>query len=265
MVSAVAPPVAGHHVLVYHSVVPEPWHDPYEMTVSVPRFEEQMAVLSRAAKVVSLDGAGPGCVSVCFDDGFADSVSRALPVLRHYRMVPTLFVIVEATERGRFTHLPAPPPGREWSAPATWNELAQWVGEGFRIGLHGWDHTSFTAHSLSDLRSQLRRAVSVLEDRLGYPVEDLAYPYGDYGHVGPRTAGLVRELGFKRAYTAIAGANRPSTSPMLLKRLRMTEWDSATFVRRKIEGRFAFYGAYQRLRYLVMASRAGAYGTVRRG
>lgn len=251
LASAVALRVDGHHILVYHSIVREPWNDPYEMTVSLSRFEEQVAVLS-GAKVVALDAALPGGVSVTFDDGFSDNVALALPVLQRHEIPATLFVVVEAVQEGRFTHLPAPPAGRQWSAPATWNDLTEWVRMGLRVGLHGWEHTPFTTQMRHVLRSQLQRGVKTLEDRLGCPVEDLAYPYGDYRHCSPAIADLVGELGFKRAYTGVAGPNRSGTPRTLLRRVRVTEWDDARYMRRKIEGRFDFYGTYQWIRHLIV-------------
>ena len=88
-------------VLMYHSV--EPYQaDPYFVTVSPPRFEQQMRWLARrglrgvsmgdllAARAV---GAGKGLVGLTFDDGYADFARHALPVLRRFGFGATMFVI----------------------------------------------------------------------------------------------------------------------------------------------------------------------------
>ncbi len=88
-------------VLMYHSV--EPYQaDPYLVTVSPPRFEQQMRWLARrglrgtsvrdllAARAA---GAGKGLVGLTFDDGYADFARHALPVLQRFGFGATVFVI----------------------------------------------------------------------------------------------------------------------------------------------------------------------------
>ncbi len=88
-------------VLMYHSV--EPYQaDPYLVTVSPPRFGQQMRWLARRGlRGVSMRdllaaraaGAGKGLVGLTFDDGYADFARHALPVLRRYGFGATMFVI----------------------------------------------------------------------------------------------------------------------------------------------------------------------------
>lgn len=85
-------------VLLYHRVA-EGFPDPWSLCVSPPHFREQMAVL-RARGVRPLDGlVGDLAVdrrhrapSVTFDDGYADFVHTARPILREHGIPTTLFV-----------------------------------------------------------------------------------------------------------------------------------------------------------------------------
>ncbi len=251
LASAAMPARPGHRVLVYHSIVDQPWHDADEMTVSRARLEAQLDAMGRRVGVVPLEAGRAGTVSLTFDDGFSDNVTLALPVLARRGLTATLFVIVEAVGASAFRHLPAPPAGRQWARPVGWDELRRWVGAGFGIGLHGWDHTAFTAQAPAVLRPRLERGRKTLEDRLGIRVEDLAYPYGDYPHFDGDLAAMVAAMGFRRAYTLVAGRNAGRTPPTVLRRIRMSEWDDDELVGRKVEGRFDFLGAYQRLRHAV--------------
>jgi peptidoglycan/xylan/chitin deacetylase (PgdA/CDA1 family) len=248
-VSGVMPPRRGHHVLVYHSIVAEPWNDAYEMTVSAERFTEQLRALNQRGGVVPLAAAGDTTVSLTFDDGFADNVTRALPRLVELGLPATLFVIVDAVGRTTFDFLPTAPPGRAWSAPVSWSALKDWTAAGLSIGLHGWDHTAFTELPATVLRERLERGKRTLEDRLGVPVDDVAYPYGDLKHFDARVLAVAAEAGFQRGYTAVAGPNGADTPAMALLRIRMTERDDPSFVRRKADGRFDFYGVYQVARH----------------
>ena len=77
-------------VLMYHSVTPYQ-EDPYLVTVSPQRFEQQMQWLrQRGLRGTSLgellgahrNGAARGLVGLTFDDGYVDFVTYVLPTLR---------------------------------------------------------------------------------------------------------------------------------------------------------------------------------------
>ena len=88
-------------ILMYHSVTPHE-EDPYRVTVSPARFEQQMRWLHgrgfRGASVREVldaraSGRGQGLVGLTFDDGYADFAEYALPVLKRYGFSATLYVI----------------------------------------------------------------------------------------------------------------------------------------------------------------------------
>jgi peptidoglycan/xylan/chitin deacetylase (PgdA/CDA1 family) len=91
------PPV----VLLYHRVA-ELEFDPWEVAVSPGTFESQLAMLSRRFKAVSLGRlradlvAGrlePRTVAVSFDDGYADNLTVAKPLLERFGVPATVFVV----------------------------------------------------------------------------------------------------------------------------------------------------------------------------
>jgi peptidoglycan/xylan/chitin deacetylase (PgdA/CDA1 family) len=87
-------------ILLYHRIATPPW-DPWNMSVSPEHFEQQLALLSRVADVVPLSTlhsrlrAGRGgrpAVAVTFDDGYADNLHVALPLLERYEIPATVFL-----------------------------------------------------------------------------------------------------------------------------------------------------------------------------
>jgi peptidoglycan/xylan/chitin deacetylase (PgdA/CDA1 family) len=84
-------------VLMYHRVA-EPRDDPWGLCVSPCRFAEQMEALARGARTVPLAAlpeavaAGRAAVAVTFDDGYADNLSAALPVLERHGIPATVFL-----------------------------------------------------------------------------------------------------------------------------------------------------------------------------
>jgi peptidoglycan/xylan/chitin deacetylase (PgdA/CDA1 family) len=90
----------GALILGYHRVAVPVW-DPYEMCVTPQRFAEQLAALRDHAHPMPLpvlvrafaDGTlPPRAVAVTFDDGYADVLTHAKPVLDRYRIPATVFV-----------------------------------------------------------------------------------------------------------------------------------------------------------------------------
>ena len=96
-------------VLCYHRVLPEPdFMRPYEMHAEV--FEQHMAVLRDSFTVLPLanairlmqEGQLPrGAVSITFDDGYADNVTVALPILRKHGLEATVFVAAGFLDGGQ--------------------------------------------------------------------------------------------------------------------------------------------------------------------
>jgi len=99
-------------VLTYHGLIPDAlacraWVPSHYVTVS--RFERQMALLARYGPIVPLgeaiermrngDPAQPPMVCVTFDDGTADNVELALPILERYGHRATFFLTTGLIDR----------------------------------------------------------------------------------------------------------------------------------------------------------------------
>lgn len=106
----------GHHclqgpptILMYHRVAVER-SDPWGLCVSPRNFAEQLDVLSTHASVLPLaqlqrrigDGtAAPGSVAITFDDGYADNLLAAAPLLARLALPATVFVTTGYSDQGR--------------------------------------------------------------------------------------------------------------------------------------------------------------------
>jgi peptidoglycan/xylan/chitin deacetylase (PgdA/CDA1 family) len=87
-------------VLTYHQVA-RPQHDPWALAVAPERFDEQLSVLRKHCVVMSLSRmldawrAGSlvrNAVAVTFDDGYADNLHAALPILERHEVPATFFL-----------------------------------------------------------------------------------------------------------------------------------------------------------------------------
>ncbi len=103
---------AGKHaklsVVIYHRVLSEP--DPLLGGEDISNFEMQLNYLVRNFNVLPLSdaitrlrrGTLPSCaVSITFDDGYADNVEIALPILQKYAITATFFIASGFVDGGR--------------------------------------------------------------------------------------------------------------------------------------------------------------------
>jgi peptidoglycan/xylan/chitin deacetylase (PgdA/CDA1 family) len=87
-------------VLLYHRVATLP-RDPWHLAVSEDSFVEHLSIVRRYARPVPLGvlseehrsgSIRPGTVALTFDDGYADAVDAALPLLEKFDVPATFFV-----------------------------------------------------------------------------------------------------------------------------------------------------------------------------
>ena len=102
-------PRARLSILIFHRVLGQP--DPlFPGEQDIRRFDEVLSWVSKWFQVLPLDeavlrlGAGtlPACAAaITFDDGYADNLTNALPVLQHHGMTATFFVATSFLDGGR--------------------------------------------------------------------------------------------------------------------------------------------------------------------
>ncbi|MFE6710225.1 polysaccharide deacetylase family protein [Streptomyces sp. NPDC057695] len=210
-------------VAMYHSIA-DPADDPYRVTVSPVRFARQLHWLAdRGLRGVSVgelltataEGRAAGLVGLTFDDGYADFVDSALPLLRRHGFTATVYVL----------------PGRlggenTWDADGPRKPLLdedgirRIAGAGMEIGSHGLTHVALTEADDAELADQTRRSRALLEEMTGAAVEGFCYPYG---RVDPRVIQAVRRAGYRYGCAIDPG---PHTSTYALPRVHIGEGDT---------------------------------------
>ncbi len=181
---------------MYHSVTPYEI-DPYLVTVSPLRFEQQLGWLrKRGLRGVSMRellaarqaGSGARLVGLTFDDGYADFVSYALPVLERHGFTATVFPI--AARLGGDNEWDPDGPRKPLMTPEQVREVADL---GMEIGSHGMWHVSLISVTDAELTRELRESRSALQDISGQEVAGFCYPYGD---LNDRVMAAVRKAGY---------------------------------------------------------------------
>ncbi|MEV0484645.1 polysaccharide deacetylase family protein [Streptomyces sp. NPDC050508] len=186
-------------VAMYHSVG-DCSDDPYRITVTPDRLEQQLSWLrGRGLRGVSMAdllaararGKGQGLVGLTFDDGYADFVTNALPVLTRWDCGATLFVLP-----GRLGGDNAWDPLGPRKPLLTADGIRRAAAEGVEIGSHGLTHVDLTKADDATLRAEVTESRSRLQELLNSPVSGFCYPYGT---IDARAMDAVREAGYTYA------------------------------------------------------------------
>lgn len=259
-VSAVADmamrPGLGVVVLIYHQV-----GAPKVGAVNLPTavFDAQMAWLSTECLPVSLDRAlelvGHSAreieaeigeripVVVTFDDGTADFVDSALPVLERYEVPATLYLSTRWVNEGMSF----------WDdgTVLSWDGVREVTSTGLvTIGSHTHSHVLLDRLAPSEIDDELDRSIDLIGTNIGAEPRHFAYPKA----LSPSSAAdaAVRA----RFDSAALAGTRPNlygaTDPFRLARSPIQVADGQRWFRRKAKGGL---GLEDRLRERLLARR----------
>ncbi|HEV2014178.1 MAG TPA: polysaccharide deacetylase family protein [Candidatus Dormibacteraeota bacterium] len=138
-----------------------------------------------------------------FDDGYADFFTAAVPILHSYGFTATSFVITGRMGRGGFM---------------TPNQVVAADGMGYTIGAHTVDHLALAAQAPARATWEMKQSKRTLEELLGHPVLDFAYPYGSFNQ---RDMAQAKSLGFETAVSTLSGALHSAGQLFELSRMRI--------------------------------------------
>lgn len=105
-------------------------------------------------------------VSITFDDGWEDQYQYALPLLQGAGLPATFYII-----SGELNDQPTYMSGAQ---------VQNLYADGMEIGSHTITHPDLTTVSQSQLVNEMSQSQATLQNLLGAPVTDFAYPYGAY-------------------------------------------------------------------------------------
>ncbi|MEV2247322.1 polysaccharide deacetylase family protein [Streptomyces sp. NPDC049970] len=216
-------------ILTYHSVS-DPTDDPYGITVSADRLDEQLTWLRRrgltgvgmTALLRARTAGERGLVGLTFDDGYADFLDEALPVLLAHGCGATVFV------------LPGRPGGSNVWDPLgprrpllTEDGIRTAAAAGMEIGSHGMFHRDLTALSDDELRQETHDSRDALRRLTGHAPAGFCYPYGT---ADPRVVESVRDAGYVYGCALAPGS---LSGPLALPRTHVSHADRRTRLRAK--------------------------------
>jgi peptidoglycan/xylan/chitin deacetylase (PgdA/CDA1 family) len=220
----------GVRILVYHGVEIKP-NSPF--SVSLADFKAQMAYLASNSNVVALSEVRRWMQSECsfrkpavvltFDDGFRNNFELAAPVLRHYNLPATFFLVSGMLGKA----------DNRFMDSRQARELLTF--EGFSIGSHTVDHKSVARVEASESDFQIAESKVQLEREIGQPIELFCYPYGTFNDFSSSAVESLKRHRYLLACTSINGVNLRSTDPFRLRRTKV-EWSDGLVTFKRLLG-----------------------------
>jgi peptidoglycan/xylan/chitin deacetylase (PgdA/CDA1 family) len=258
-------------ILAYHGVCSdelagEPWIPSY--FVSESNFRAQVQYVSEHCKPMTLgqavtqlrNGTLPEtAVVLTFDDGYANNLYRALPILRKYQVPASVFVSTHHVDSDelfpfdRFRLIRKDHPWTSFSrdykyrpldevidaASQLWQEVAPRVSEqqretlrpltsrelqdlcsaGIEIGGHTHRHCILGNETPSRRANEIETCQAMLAKWLGSVPEVFSYPNGQPGNFDAQDKKTLLKIGVTAAVTMFPGINSKSTDHLELRRL----------------------------------------------
>jgi peptidoglycan/xylan/chitin deacetylase (PgdA/CDA1 family) len=207
-------PANRRAIFIFHDVSnPTSGHFRPEYSTAPQVFQEQIEFLARHFELVSLSaitrpdnasGERPRA-AITFDDGFRGVRTDAMPLLESKGIPFAVFVNRMAIEKDALYNGPS-------------NQLVQGGGPsrvfldaddvivlsraGVTIGSHSATHRNLAHCSAGELEEEIGGNKRYLEQLLGTPVRDFAFPFGGAQHRSERATQACFAAGHERAYSS---------------------------------------------------------------
>ncbi len=220
----------GVPVLMYHAFG-TPGEPASRYVVPMRRFSQQMAYLQRMRYHVisvrellrSYEANQPlpkRCVALTFDDGYADNLTVAYPVLRRHAFPATIFAVSTALGGCNNWDREGTLSGRPLlSLP----DLQEMQRGGIEVGAHTRTHPILTSLSSTQVREEVEGCRADLERDLDTPIAVFSYPHGAFN---ADVAVAVERAGFAGGVTVEEGVNTRDTDRYALRRIEIFGTDT---------------------------------------
>ncbi len=128
-------------------------------------------------------------VVLSIDDNFESFYKNGLSVFREFGYPFSLFIYVEATDRGYHDYM-------------SWEQLRE-VGKYGSLEFHTFGHKHLTQLSDDEIREDFDRGLAIFQKELKRKPRFFTYPYGEYS---PRVQKVVKSYGFDAIINQNMGA-----------------------------------------------------------
>lgn len=201
-------------VLMYHGIGYATTTEWGNLLVSPELFEVHLKYLKDAGyRVVSVEELGDRFstnkavekyVAFTFDDGYENNYRYAYPLLKKYGFTATFYIIRNALGRDDYM---------------SDEQIKVMLKDGMKFGSHTMSHSNLTLIDKSQYVREIQGSKMLLEQRFGFDVESISYPYGAYNEdVVKEVVGARYKFGVAGKY-GINTADSFNDSPYTMNRI----------------------------------------------
>ncbi|MGD9897729.1 MAG: polysaccharide deacetylase family protein [Calditrichaceae bacterium] len=108
-------------------------------------------------------------------------------------------------------------PPKDYAA-MNWDEVRELSGKNIEFGAHTHRHEILSCLNIQDIQNEISKSKILIEKNLNKPVSAFAYPNGSKQDFSDEAKSVVKENGFKCAFTMVRGLNDQATDKFELKR-----------------------------------------------
>jgi peptidoglycan/xylan/chitin deacetylase (PgdA/CDA1 family) len=205
-------------ILMYHYIRPLPsmygdWMG-YKLSVSPATFTEQLDWLSKhgyhpidfndlRAYFAGTKVLPHKPVVITLDDGYADLYTNAYPILKAYKFKAVAYIVTNFVGQSSYV---------------TAGQVVEMDHNGIQIASHTMNHANLARTSTYLVTYQLSSSKAWLEQLLGHPVVDFAYPSGKFSaHV----ISALQATGYDTAVTELPGTFHSRDDRYIWSRVRV--------------------------------------------
>ncbi len=227
-------PTADYHyprILMYHMIAE---HRPGArfngLRVPPAQFAKQVQWLREdgwqfftMSELQALGASAPAkSVALTFDDGYADNLHAALPVLKQFNAKATIYVVVDRHNRDWSVYKKSHHTGGELAAEPKLSDddIHTLLASGLiELGSHTLTHVNLATADETSCQRELQASREQLQQQFGVPVTSLAYPFGIWS---PRDAEMALQCGYHNAVTTDDGLVTSWQAPFALRRVKIS-------------------------------------------
>jgi peptidoglycan/xylan/chitin deacetylase (PgdA/CDA1 family) len=152
-------------------------------------------------------------VVLTFDDGYLDTFTQALPILKRFGFTATCYLVSDCVGSynswdAQFLQETKPLMARE--------HVQRWLSAGMEIGSHSCSHPRLPDLDDAGAQREIVGSRAALEAAFGLEIQHFCYPFGRFTAA---TAEAVRKAGYRSAVSLLPGSARPHTSAYQLPRM----------------------------------------------
>jgi|SRR3989344_7213268 len=196
------------YIVLYHRVA-KTGLDPHFLCVEPEVFREQLKFfkenfnimpLGQIVKWIKEGKLKHNSLAITFDDGYADNLHNALPILKELNVPATIFVTSEYIDSSKpfYWDIEVQPQYRGKSL--TSQELIQLANSSLiEISAHTMTHPKLKTLSLKGQEIEIKTSRESIEKIIGKPLIGFAYPFGGLDSFDRNTIEIIKAAGFSYA------------------------------------------------------------------